>query len=491
MLRITRQTLALVAAALLTGALSGCGRGDADAVQVVTLGTPDAPFAGGVHLSPPAQLVRSATFEGLLGLDRDGRVVPAIADRWIVTDDGTSYIFRMRDGDWPDGSAITGESAGAALRQALQALDGTSLGRDLAGIDEVRAMAGRVVEIRLSRPVPDLLQLLAQPELGLPHRGRGSGPMALQRSGNVAMLTPIPPEKRGLPAIDGWDTRFRAVHLRAMTGEAAVDAFAAGHADVVLGGSFVDLPRTNRNALGKSSARLDPVSGLFGLAVVRSEGLLATPSGREAVAMAIDRDALAASLATTGWAPTTRIVAPGAEDDPGIVGERWSDIAVEGRQIQASRRVVAWVAGSHRPAVVRVALPDGPGADILYDRLNADLAQIGVGVARVAMNAPADLQLVDTVARYPRAAWFLDQLSCSTLHPICNPAADQLAAQAAAATGTQAGNLYAEAENALTASNVYIPLGPPIRWSLVSGEMPGFAPNHWGIHPLMALAAQH
>ena len=32
--------------------------------------------------------------------------------------DGKSYIFRLRDGTWPDGSPITGETARAALRRA-------------------------------------------------------------------------------------------------------------------------------------------------------------------------------------------------------------------------------------------------------------------------------------------------------------------------------------------------------------------------------------
>ena len=79
-------------------------------------------------------------------VDERGRVIPALADRWIVTDDGLSYIFRLRDGDWPDKTPITGETARTALLQAISALRGTPLGSDLAAIGEVRAMAGRVSE---------------------------------------------------------------------------------------------------------------------------------------------------------------------------------------------------------------------------------------------------------------------------------------------------------------------------------------------------------
>ena len=38
------------------------------------------------------------------------------------------------------------------------------------------------------------------------------------------------------------------------------------------------------------------------------------------------------------------------------------------------------------------------------------------------------------------------------------------------------------------AANTFIPFGTPIRWSLVSGDVTGFAPNIWGTHPLMPLA---
>ena len=46
----------------------------------------------------------------------------------------------------------------------------------------------------------------------------------------------------------------------------------------------------------------------------------------------------------------------------------------------------------------------------------------------------------------------------------------------------------AEAEAELTAANIFIPFGPPLRWSLVRGSVAGFESNGWGIHPLAPLA---
>ena len=157
------RLLAIFLAAL---AMAGCSRNDGP-VEVAFIDTPEQLFASGLRLSAGAQHLRAATDAGLVALDTQGGVVPALADRWIVTSDGRSYIFRLRDGTWPDGRALTADSVRGALAERLRALRGTSLGLDLAPIAEVRAMAGRVVEIRLSSPMPLLLQLLAQPELAL------------------------------------------------------------------------------------------------------------------------------------------------------------------------------------------------------------------------------------------------------------------------------------------------------------------------------------
>ena len=180
-------------------ALAGCFGADDRPVEVLAIGEPGSTFAGGASLPLAAQLMRAATTEGLVAFDEQGRVVPALADRWIVTDDGLSYIFRLRDGTWADGSQINAENARAALMQAIRAQSGQSLAADLSAIEEVRAMAGRVIEIRLRQQMPDMLQLLAQPELGVVTGGRGAGPMKAKRDSDKELtlsgvvLRPIAP----------------------------------------------------------------------------------------------------------------------------------------------------------------------------------------------------------------------------------------------------------------------------------------------------------
>ena len=483
----------IAAATLLAALVSGCGSPGDSHLKVVAIGDPDDPFEKGVRLSPAGQLVRAATAEGLVAFDEQGRVIPALANRWIVTDDGQSYIFRLRDGTWRDGSELTANAAARSLRKAVQQLRGTPLGLDLAGIEEIREMAGRVVEIRLSHPAPHLLQLLAQPELGLLHDGRGSGPMALKRQGKIALLTPIAPPQLGLPQVPKWDERVRAIELASTSGAEAVRRFNAGEADLVLDGRLATFPHTASVGILRGTIQLDPVEGLFGLQVASSRGFLADPANREALALAIDRAALIARFGVDGWKATTDIVPPslaGGPDNP--VEERWSNLDLADRRAFAAARVAAWrqaQGGSGSGPKLSVWLPAGPGSDVVFSRLKEDFAAIGVALTRARVEAGADLRLLDVVARYPTAIWYLNRFNCSAAQAACSSEADAALAKARRSTDpAERAALLAEARKLLTEANVFIPFASPIRWALVRSDAIGFAPNAWGWHPLMPMA---
>jgi ABC-type transport system substrate-binding protein len=469
-------------------ALAACGGPGDGAVKVAFIDSPAEMTSGGNRLSAGAQHLRAATSVGLVALDAQGEVVPALANRWIVTDDGLSFIFRLREGEWPDGRELTAESVRRALREAIRELAGTSLGLDLAPISDVRATAGRVVEIRLASPVPSLLQLLAQPELTL-SRGE-SGPMALDWRGSVAVLTLRPPSERGLPEESDWQEFVRPVELQPVAAEQAIAMFDAGTVDLVLGGRLDSLPLAPTGPLSRGTVQLDPAIGLLGLQVRRANGLLETIQGREAIAMAIDRPALIAPFNIGGWVPTTRVVAPGLPDDLGLVPERWTDNPIADLRAEASRRVAGWRSSNGgEPPQVSLALPRAPGTDRLFRDLAFQLATIGVILQRVPEDEVADLVLVDRVARYAAPRWFLNQFHCSLRQGLCEPEADQLLAQALDEPDSAVrAMLLADAEARLTLSNLYIPIGSPLRWSLVRGNLTGFQPNAWAFHPLPALA---
>ena len=483
--------LTLLALAL---AVAGCGSSDGP-LGVALIDSEEELFARGLRLSYGGQVIRAATGAGLVALDAQGEVVPALADRWIVADEGRSYIFRLRDGEWTDGTALTGESARDSLQRAIRELRGTSLGLDLTPVSEVRAMAGRVVEVRLTNPMPDFLRLLAQPELSLSHGGFPSGPMTLERDDdatqggrNVAELAFRPPEARGLPLDETWQEGVRPIAISALDPQAALTAFEEGEVDVVLGGRLGTWPLADPGPLSRGTRRLDPAIGLFGLLVRQESGFLARVENREALAMAIDRPALLAPFNIGGWLPTTRVV-PAMIAGEGVT-ERWEGIEIERLREEARRRVQAWTAGAGRGEgpVLTVALADEPGNAALFNELAGQWNEIGVTL-RLAEEGPGDLVLIDGVARYAEPRWFLNQFHCSLRRGACVPEADEQvrAALAAADPDTRAGSI-ARADAMLTAANIYIPLAMPLRWSLVRGDVAGYFANPWAWHPLPDMA---
>ena len=154
----------------------------------------------------------------------------------------------------------------------------------------------RVLEIRLRAPRPNLLQLLAQPEFALVWEGEGAG-RSLWRKARAAGCHPArtPRFRSGCE-----EARREEVWIGGDAASTAVRSFATGDTDLVLGGSFADVPYARRVRLPRGSLRFDPVSGLFGLAPARKSGPLADPELRRLLTQAIDRDALIAALDVPG-----------------------------------------------------------------------------------------------------------------------------------------------------------------------------------------------
>lgn len=354
-------------------------------------------------------------------------------------------------------------------------------------------MAGRVIEIRLSSAMPDLLQLLAQPELGLKHGEGESGPMTLVRRNDLDSLLMKPPEARGEPESEDWQNDVRTLRVIGMDSGEAMKRFDNGEVELVLGGRLGELPMVDIGPLSRGTIRLDPAIGLFGLQVRTARGMLASDEVREGIAMALDRTALLAQFNIGGWVPTTRVVSPGLPDDPGLIPERWQGQSLEDLRATAAARVSRWRTtddnATDESKQMRVLLPRNEGFDMLYRELARQLATIGITLARADDVRDADLVLVDRVARYAAPRWFLNQFQCSLDRGMCSEEMDILLADALDEDDPQRrGYLLAEAEAALTLANVYIPFGSPIRWSLVRGTVNGYAPNRWAFHPLPEMA---
>jgi ABC-type oligopeptide transport system substrate-binding subunit/class 3 adenylate cyclase len=122
-------------------------------------------------------------FDRLVEAWPERTLVPSLAERWEISDDGLRYVFHLREGlTWSDGTQLTAhdiefgvkrvldpESPGSsvAIYFALENGEETYLGRntdwDAVG---VRALDDRTVEFRLAAPAPYFMSVMNRPDGG-------------------------------------------------------------------------------------------------------------------------------------------------------------------------------------------------------------------------------------------------------------------------------------------------------------------------------------
>lgn len=465
--------------------LAACGGGDSDGpIEVVAIGPePRLDRPGASALATPDAVLRLAAAQGLVAFDAAGQVEPALAERWIVSDDGLSYIFRLRDAEWRKGKPVTARDLQRGLRRLVAPGSPNRLQPLFDAVDQIIAVTDDILEIRLKSPRPQFLPLLAQPEMALLSGKQGSGPfrIAAQRKG-VLTLAPIVDPARPEQA----QARY-PVRLRVSRAAVAVVRYDRGYADLVLGGTLADLPYARVVKVPNAQLKFDPAAGLFGFAVVDHTGFLAGANNRDAVSMAIDRQALIRTFSIPGWSPVHSIVPARLDLSADPAQPEWIALDRADRLTIARARVAAWRGNNADFPRLRVALPDGAGAKLLFARIALDLGQIGIIAVRVPLGADADLRLIDEVAPNDGASWYLTRLSCASGLPCGETGDAALAAARTAPTLAIRSAKLAEADAAYLVNMPFIPLASPVRWSLVRPRLEGFRTNVRAMHPLYRL----
>src|SRR5213075_2597659 len=125
--------LLVLAAGLVPGA---CRKQPQGEIKVVVVG-------GQPKMRDPALQALSASdavlvqnvAQGLVRFDAAGNIIPGLAERWNVSDDGLSYIFRIAATTWPDGRKINAQQVAKILNRNLAARSKNPL-RDYLGAIE-------------------------------------------------------------------------------------------------------------------------------------------------------------------------------------------------------------------------------------------------------------------------------------------------------------------------------------------------------------------
>lgn len=122
-----------------------------------------------------------ATIEGLETMDKDGNVIPALAESYTLSDDELTYTFKLRDANWDNGEPVTADDFvfawnmtvkdPAAEYAYLYTQDGASIkNADAIVYDDqkdlnlgVKAVDDKTLEVQLSKKCPYFVSLMTFP----------------------------------------------------------------------------------------------------------------------------------------------------------------------------------------------------------------------------------------------------------------------------------------------------------------------------------------
>ena len=479
-----RRLFPLLSLALLATGLTACHRQPEGASKVVVIGAPPKlrdPIEGELAASDAVLLQNVG--QGLVAFDANGNIVAGLAERWNVSDDGLSYIFRLAATKWPDGHKVTAQQVARLLKREVGPRSKNPIKDALGAVEDIVAMTDRVVEIRLLAPRPNLLAVLAQPELGIVRNGLGTGPFSIDpkasEAGALRLVRDVLTPEEDL-------MRKEEVLLAGADARHAIDGFIAGKSDMVLGGTFADLDYAQHARLPRDTLRFDPVAGLFGFVPVRSGSPFDNADLRRLLSQSINRDGLIAALGVPGLGPRATVLEAGLDGIAPPPPPAWMNAPLEARRNDLLAQAIRLFGNKPKPAI-RLLLPQGAGADVLLRQLQGDWGALGFAVERASSESSADLRLIDAVAPSTSPAWFVRAFRCG-LVPVCDSTADQLMDAARSATiSQQRYALIVQAAAKIDDEQLFIALGAPVRWSLVSGRIEGFAGNRFGVHTLTNL----
>lgn len=300
-------------------------------------------------------------FLGLTTEAADGSVIPGAAESWTVSDDGTVYTFTLRDHTWSDGTPVTAADFVLAFQRILNPEEAAEYAYILypiknaeaintAALDDlgalgVRAVDDRTLEITLERPTSFFIeQLTHYTAFPIPGHALEAHGDDWVKPGNIV--------GNGAYTVVEW---LPNTHVKAVKNEnfydaanvtidtvyyypteeraAALKRFRAGELDVNYDFPSDQIDWLNQNLPGQ--ARIFPYLGIYYYAINTRKAPFDNQALRQALSMAIDREAITDKVLRTGELPAYSFVPPGAGSygEPAYVA--WKDMPYEERLAQA------------------------------------------------------------------------------------------------------------------------------------------------------------
>lgn len=310
-------------------------------------------------------------YEPLVDFSSDLSLVPCLAESWYNPDELT-WVFQLRsDVMRHDGARLSAEDVARYFAEA--AADPRAL-RGVSDVTAVEAAPGNRVVFRTRRPIGWLPSLIARQLVSLPPQQPGeppigTGPWRVREwtSDGDTVLEAFDGHRDGRPAIE-------RVEFRVLDPPRAVDALRRGEVHLMLDvppEAWKDL-QTAPGVETRAQPGLRVFYLMFNLLGESGGGPLGDRRVREAVARAIDREALLAGGPVSAGRPIRTLV------PPAVFGHN-PDARAPDEDRDLARRLLR-EAGYGDGLRLSLAVGDQAGNDRLARRLQGELASVGVSL---------------------------------------------------------------------------------------------------------------
>lgn len=274
-------------------------------------------------------------FEGLVAEDGAGNLIPGLAERWDVSEDGRTWTFHLREGlRWSNGEPLDAGQVLASLRRAFEPATAAPFAAHLDAIEHAAAVQrgerppaalgvsapdAHTLVFRLSRSadLPRLLTLPIAYPVHLPslaeHGARFTRPGRLVSNGAYRLAEWLPqahlvvernPHFREPAPIER--VRFHVTEDAA----AELRRFEAGGLHITE--TLPPQPLEHLRTRFGDQLRISPYLGSFWLGFnLTRPPFKDSPALREALVLAVDRDILTRHVTGLGEAPAWGVVPPG------------------------------------------------------------------------------------------------------------------------------------------------------------------------------------
>ncbi|MFC0268855.1 peptide ABC transporter substrate-binding protein [Kushneria aurantia] len=465
-------------------------------------------------------------FETLVSHGPQGELVPGLAERWEISDDGTTLTFHLREeAQWSDGEPITAEDAVFSLRRLLQPamaaynanlyypIEGAraiNSGEAQAETLGVEALDDHTLRIHLVRPTAWFMQALAMNEAApLPehylseHPDNWIAPGRTPVSGPFSLSEWVPQDHITLsrnPAYFAADSVAldEAVFYPIEDANSALNRYRAGSLDI----SYSSVPSQRFDWVQENlpeALRVSPfVAEYFYMFNLREESPFSDVRVREALNLATRREVITEQLLGMGQIPSSWLVPRVTEG--GTRGQMaFADMSMDARMARARELMQAAGYGPGNPLQVELRYNTLEDHKRIAVALAAMWKPLGVDITLNNSEAATHYAAVNEgnfeLARYGMVATINDPYdflgsyatdgSAARSTGYHNAAYDELVTQSSRILDDEErARVLTQAQQTLLDDYALLPLYDYVNTALVSPRVSGWHPTPMNVHPL-------